>query len=214
MITTEENKVKEHMKKSHNIKVELDLLSRKFPCTLCSFTTRSMEYLKKHLIGNHNKESHNWMVEDIKAEFNCDECDLKFSRKSELESHMNMKHAGDKGVGAIEDILKVKVETDDRQNAKRKFTSTTADLPTIDEENDFCEVKQETVKTEEHKDYTKTIHNVEEPKLITIRGISRAFLDARRRIAKILRRGNLQTAGLKVNGIQFKVLNMQDKHFP
>ena len=126
---------------------------------------------------------------------------------------MIMNHVGDKGVGAIEDILKVKVETDDRQNFKRKFTSTTAELPTIDEENDFCEVKRETVKTEEHKDYTKTIHNVEEPKLITIRGISQAFLDARRSIAKILRRGNLQTAGLKVNGIQFKVLNMQDKQF-
>ena len=57
-----------------------------------------MEEFKKHLIVEYNKEKHNWMVEEIKAEFNCDECDLVFPRKSSLESHNDKLHGGDRGM--------------------------------------------------------------------------------------------------------------------
>ena len=88
--------VSKHMSTAHNVKVEVDLLSRKFSCSLCSFTTRAMDELKKHLITEHKKEEHNWMVEEIKAEFTCDECGLDFPRKSLLASHLDTVHNGDK----------------------------------------------------------------------------------------------------------------------
>ena len=97
MISNDQVKVSNHMRTSHNIKVEVDLLSRKFPCSLCKFTTRNMEELKGHLINDHNKEEHNWMVEEIEAQFVCDECDMKFPRKSVLEEHLNETHSGDRG---------------------------------------------------------------------------------------------------------------------
>ena len=97
MISTDQVMVSNHMRTSHNIKVEVDLLSRKFPCSLCRFTTRNMEELKTHLISDHHKEKHNWMVEEIEAEFGCDECDINFPKKSVLESHLKKVHSGDRG---------------------------------------------------------------------------------------------------------------------
>ena len=205
MMTNNPDKVKEHMNKSHNLKVEEDLLSRKFPCSLCIFTTRNMEDLKNHLIDVHKKDKHNWMVEEITAVFTCDECDIHFSRRSELEAHMNKIHAGN--------LTEVKTEPNVRPGAKRKISTTSSTLTTINENDDIYEVQPDNVKVEEHKDYTKTMHDADEPKLITIRGINQPFLEARRKIARVIRRGNLQTNGLTVNGIQFKVLNMQDKQF-
>ena len=68
-----------------------------------------MEELKNHLIIEHNKDKHNWMVEEITEEFSCDECDVKFSRKSELETHLNKLHGGDMGL---------KVDTSDLKQAE------------------------------------------------------------------------------------------------
>ena len=211
MVTNNLDNVKEHMNKSHNLKVESDLLSRKCPCSLCSFTTTNINDLKNHIINVHKKDKHNWMVEDITAEFTCDECDIKFSRKSELEIHMNRIHAGDRG--HIKVLTEVKTESNVRPSAKRKIMTTSSTLTTIDEIYDIYETQQDNIKTEEHKDYTKTMHDADEPNLITIRGINQSFLDARKKIARVIRRGNLKTNGLKVNGVQFKVLNMQDKQF-
>ena len=95
MVSNDQMKVSNHMRISHNIKVEVDLLSRKFPCSLCKYTTRNMDELKNHLIREHNKDKYNWMVEEIEAEYACDECEIKYSRKSELEDHLNKIHGGD-----------------------------------------------------------------------------------------------------------------------
>ena len=89
MITSDEILIKNHMNKSHNIKVEVNLMSRKFPCSLCEYTTRNMDELRAHLINQHKKENHNWMVEEIIAVYTCDECQLNFPRMSQLESHIN-----------------------------------------------------------------------------------------------------------------------------
>ena len=48
---------------THNIKVEEDIIGRKFPCTLCPFTTRNMDELKEHHLSLHKKKRHNLMVE-------------------------------------------------------------------------------------------------------------------------------------------------------
>ena len=57
-----------------------------------------MEELRDHLICAHKKEKHNWMVEEVKAEFSCDECEIVFPMKSMLESHLDLVHHGDKGI--------------------------------------------------------------------------------------------------------------------
>ena len=83
------------MNKTHNIKVEEDIMGRKFPCTLCPYTTRNMDELKDHLITQHKKDEHNWMVEEIIAVYTCDECELDFPTMSQLESHGKVIHKQD-----------------------------------------------------------------------------------------------------------------------
>ena len=120
MISSDLGLISSHMRKSHNIKVEVDDLSRKFPCSLCRFTTRSMEEIKKHLISEHNKEQHNLMVEEITEEFVCDDCDMKLSRKSELEIHMNKVHSGDRGG---------KVKTSEPRQVNEEISDDEAETP-------------------------------------------------------------------------------------
>ena len=48
-------------------------------------------------MNEHSKEEHNWMVEEIKAEFSCDECEIVFPSRSMLSSHIDSVHCGDKG---------------------------------------------------------------------------------------------------------------------
>ena len=84
-------------------------------------------------------------------------------------------------------------------------------MATIDEDNDLFEVEQPDVKEEKFQDYTKTTHVVNNPKLITLRGRSSDFLEARVSLTNIMRRSNLQKNHLVVNGIQFKVKNLQNK---
>ena len=84
-------------------------------------------------------------------------------------------------------------------------------MATIDEDNDLFEVEQPDVKKEKFQDYTKTTHDVNNPKLITLRGRSSDFLEARVSLTNIMRRSNLPKNHLVVNGIQFKVKNLQNK---
>ena len=84
-------------------------------------------------------------------------------------------------------------------------------MATIDEDNDLFEVEQPDVKKEKFQDYTKTTHDVNNPKLITLRGRSSDFLETRVCLTKIMRRSNLQKNHVVVNGIQFKVKNLQNK---
>ena len=128
MISSDQGPISSHMRKSHNIKVEVDNLSRKFPCSLCRFTTRSMEEIKKHLISEHNKEQHNWMVEEVTEEFVCDDCDMKFSRKSELETHMNIVHSGDRGN---------KVNTSELRQVNEEISDDEAEIKQEKEDLDF-----------------------------------------------------------------------------
>ena len=43
MVTRDQDKVNKHMLASHGIKVETEMLNRKFSCTLCNFSSRDME---------------------------------------------------------------------------------------------------------------------------------------------------------------------------
>ena len=92
MISMDPDQVRKHMLTSHNIKVEEDTMTRKYFCTLCVYSIRNMNDFKTHLIQVHKKEEHNWMVEEIQAAFSCVKCSIKFSRKSELEAHLNLVH--------------------------------------------------------------------------------------------------------------------------
>ena len=96
MVSEDEVVVKNHLAKAHLIKVESGASVRKFSCSLCIFTTTSMEEYKNHLINTHNKEKHNWMVEEIIQSFVCEECDLEFPKSSMLLSHTDIVHNGDK----------------------------------------------------------------------------------------------------------------------
>ena len=89
--------IKKHMNTVHNIKVETESLTRKLMCALCIFTFRNMKDLKHHLINVHNKEEHNWMVEEIKTTFACDECEIQFPERALLASHVGSVHNGDRG---------------------------------------------------------------------------------------------------------------------
>ena len=80
----------------HGMKVEVDTTDRKYSCTLCVYATRNMNEFKTHLMKQHQKEEHNWMVEEIQAVFSCDECSLEFPRKYFLESHLNLIHGNEK----------------------------------------------------------------------------------------------------------------------
>ena len=51
----------------------------------------------------HNKEPNNWMVNEIKAEYACDECELKFPRMSQLTSHIDTVHVGNRGIIEVND---------------------------------------------------------------------------------------------------------------
>ena len=52
-----------------------------------------MKNYKVHMINIHNKEKHNWMVEEVKTVFACDECKLDISDRSTLENHMHNIHS-------------------------------------------------------------------------------------------------------------------------
>ena len=92
-----------------------------------------------------------------------------------------------------------------------EMVSTTPILSTVNEDPDAVDVKEPTVNTEEFLEYTKTTHDVDDPKLITIRGSSTEYLEARRDLGKIIRRSSLQQGYLVVNGTKFKAKNLQNK---
>ena len=94
MVSEELVQMKSNMDTAHAIKVDSEMIVRKFPCSLCNYTTTSMEEYKNHLITIHNKEKHNWMVEEIIASFLCEECDTEFPSSSLLMSHKDMIHRG------------------------------------------------------------------------------------------------------------------------
>ena len=96
IISKDQAKVSNHMNKKRNYKVTTEMISRKFLCSLCQYFTANMNDLKSHLIKDHNKEQHNWMVEEINSEFTCDECQLQFPRKVMLVCHMDNLHRNDK----------------------------------------------------------------------------------------------------------------------
>ena len=79
----------------HSIKVEMDTLNMKLQCHLCDFGTRNMSEYKKHLINEHKKEEHNWMVDAVKCTFNCDECKTEFPDKALLANHIKNIHKED-----------------------------------------------------------------------------------------------------------------------
>ena len=88
---------------------------------------------------------------------------------------------------------------------------TTPLLSTVNEDPDAVDVKQPQVKNEEILEYTKSTHDEDDPKLITIRGSSTEYLEARRDLGKIIRRSSLQQGYLVVNGTKFKAKNLQNK---
>ena len=106
VISVDQDKVSTHMSKDHSIKVEEDIVSRKYSCSLCNYDTRNMNDLKNHIIVVHKKEPHNWMVEDIQTYFKCDDCEIEFPRKSLLESHMDQTHSGDQGTSKKSNVVK------------------------------------------------------------------------------------------------------------
>ena len=92
MISCDQGRISKHMNAVHSIKVEEDTLSMKLSCHLCDFGTHNMSEYKKHLINDHKKKEHNWMVDEVKATFNCGECKTEFPDKVLLANHIKNIH--------------------------------------------------------------------------------------------------------------------------
>ena len=84
-----------HMDKFHNMKIEEEAITKTIFCALCSYKTRKMNEYKNHMIKDHEKKTHDWWTENIKAEFYCEECECEFTLKPLLISHMDTVHGGD-----------------------------------------------------------------------------------------------------------------------
>ena len=119
MVSEDADVVKKHLMEAHNVKVEMEALIRKFPCSLCKYSTTNMGDYKNHLINTHNKERHNWIVEEIIVSFSCEECDLEFPRSSELKSHIDKTHSGDKGIIKEEDKVLIVPEQSSHRNTEK-----------------------------------------------------------------------------------------------
>ena len=78
MISSDQEKIRNHLNTGHSIKVEEDALSMKLSCNLCGFGTRNMGDLKKHLINEHKKEEHKWGLDVVNGTFTCDEFETDF----------------------------------------------------------------------------------------------------------------------------------------
>ena len=95
MISSKQAIIKNHLNTVHHIKVEEETLSMKLSCSLCAFDTKNMSEYKKHLINEHEKEEHNWMVGEINTKFTCDNCEMEFPDKVTLVKHMEQIHTGE-----------------------------------------------------------------------------------------------------------------------
>ena len=51
MVSEDGDAVKDHLRLTHNVKVDMKVIIRKFPCSLCKYSTTSMEEYKNHLIN-------------------------------------------------------------------------------------------------------------------------------------------------------------------
>ena len=69
------------------------------------------------------------------------------------------------------------------------------------------------MKTEEFEDNTKTTHNKEEPNLIILKGTFVEYLEARRKIAKIVRKSSVQRKHPFINSTRFQATNLKNKPY-
>ena len=189
LISNDHGLVSNHMRTSHNMKVECDLLSRKFPCSLCRFTTRDMAELKNHLITEHNKDKYNWMVEEIEEEFSCDECDEKYSRKSELELHLNKLHGGERGLD---------VGTSQVKQADGETSYIEVEVKQENEDLDMSFDEQTSNVTTEYKEK-------EWPTGYTFKSKSKQFAAIMNHLTNTLKSRKVQ----EINGIKFRTLNCE-----
>ena len=157
-------------------------------CNMCYKRFNTSQALTKHMDEIHSPNS---FYEKLKEEISglCCKCGQSFEA-NEMEEHFKKNHS------------------DITTNKEDQMKSV---LSTIGEDSGEFEVVQPQVKTEEFEDYSKTTHDENEPKLITLRGSSPDFLEARRVITRIMRRSNLQKSHLRVNDTKFKVKNLQNK---
>ena len=88
LTSPDQDKIKTHMKAVHGIKVEEDNIGRTNFVALCSYNNMNMGEFKKHMITEHKKGAHEWWTEDVKSEYYCEECDIKFSEKQMLTNHI------------------------------------------------------------------------------------------------------------------------------
>ena len=96
MISKDPDEVNIHMNQGHSIKLEVEMVNKKFCCSLCTFNTGNMNEFKTHQIAEHKKDLHNWMVDEVRVVYICEECLSEFQERSELENHIDKSHNGDK----------------------------------------------------------------------------------------------------------------------
>ena len=109
-------KVIEHLQKAHNFQVEDDALADTFMCPQCTYITRNMADMKKHMTNIHKKDEWNWGLE-IRLKFICGECELEFTTKSMLRNHVESGH-NEVGGSIVEDTPRKPYSGTKQKNTK------------------------------------------------------------------------------------------------
>ena len=108
-MSNNDGSIKKHMKIDHNVQVEDEDSTEGFCCSQCSYRNNNIEEIKKHLIDIHKKDKWNWNL-DVYMSFDCQECDLEFTSKSMLRTHLDSDHKEFCGI-VVKDVgSNVKVE--------------------------------------------------------------------------------------------------------
>ena len=83
--TNEELLKKLVLKKQNNSKVD-NVISQKYPCSMCSFQFKTEWLLQKHLVKVHDQEKQNLKT------LQCDYCDVILKNGTHLLNHIKLKH--------------------------------------------------------------------------------------------------------------------------
>ena len=105
-----------HVETVHKVVLNVGNGTEVICCELCSFSADSMAKVRVHIIELHRKEEWNWMTEDIRIRFNCNECEKNFVSKTILNEHVERDHqearyTTEKKLDQQEEMHEVKITT-------------------------------------------------------------------------------------------------------
>ena len=91
-ITDDHTKSLQHMEAVHHSSLKEEKGTEKIVCDIWRFKCNNVAEIKVHLIEIHKKEEWNWMTEDFRIKFSCNECELDFVTKILPNDHALIVH--------------------------------------------------------------------------------------------------------------------------